>query len=448
MRRLVPPTLLFPLALLGGGCFAPGETLLIEAEGTSGGQASSGETPTDDAGPGQSGPDGNSTGADDATTGPIDTTDGTGAGPDDASSTGGDDTTGEPDDGSSGSSGDGPTDDGSSSTSGDEPVNVIDADVYVDADEGNDKGDGSLADPVATITAALEMADNGDVIAVFPGTYDEEGGEEFPLQIPSGVSLIGDPQDRGAGANPTVISGSGLIEGDFHAAIEPGVNTEIRGFTIVGGTTLLHFGVFVETNAVLAENTYDASYGGIRLAGGSPMIEQSTFETNSYGVYGCFGTGTIDDNHFVSPALNVDLQGVGPCTVSNNLIEGTGQVGIQNQGGSHVISGNTFDMPNGYTYGCLSTSGTSVVRDNHCDVDQGAAIRVISSGSPNLGTPDEPGNNMLGHINAIGVQHEGTSAITARGNAWATPSPSCGAQIVVEGTGNVWWGNGPQDVCE
>jgi len=438
MRRIASTLLLLPL-LLGPGCFSPPDPRLIGADGTSGGVDDSSSGPgSDGSDPSDSGTESGSTGGGlpDPPTGPAESTTG-----DESSTSTGDGPMGS----TPGESGDGSSE-GEATTTTDDPVEVIDADYYVDA--AAEGGDGSLEAPFTTITQALAVAQSGEVVAAFPGVYDAELGESFPLQIPTGVTLVGDPPDRGAGSSPTVISGHAVIEGDFQAAIVPGVNTEVRGFTIEGGTELSHFGVFVETNAILAENTHASSYGGVRLAGGAPMIELSTFETSSYGVSGCFGTGTIHDNRFVTPALNVDLQGTGPCTVSDNLIEGTGQVGIQNQGGSHVITGNTFDMPNGYTYGCLSTSGSSMVRDNDCDIDQGPAVRITSAGSPDLGVPGEAGNNILGHVNAVGIVLEGSASVTARGNAWATPSPSCGDQIVVEGTGTVWWGNGPQDFCD
>ncbi len=454
MRRstLACSALLVSLSL-SGGCFAPDRASQVDtdegsAEGSQGSESGMSPTTATDSSaptPGSSATSGPSsdTEPDDGSTGSDAESD---TEPDDHSTTDVSGTTIDPSEGSS--SGDGGSSGGGAegSSSGGEVV-VIDADLYVDAQMGDDDNDGSLDAPWATVTHAMSVVESGETVGVFPGLYDEAHGESFPIEVPAGVTLIGDPDDRGAGAQTTTISGTGVVEGDILAAIVPGVNTEIRGFTLVGATSLLSFGVFVETNALLAQNTYASSYGGVRLAGGDPRIERSTFETTSYGVYGCFGTGTIHDNHFVTPALNIDLQGTGPCTVSDNLIEGSGQLGIQNQGGDHVITGNTFDKPNGYTYGCILTRGASLIRNNVCDVDQGDAIRVLDGGSPNLGVPAEPGNNTLGHLNTVGVHALGAGSITARGNAWATPVPTCGVQIVSEGGANVWWGNGNTDFC-
>ncbi len=335
-------------------------------------------------------------------------------------------------------SGDTADSDGSTGETAEPP---IDADLYVDALTGDDSNDGSYGAPMRTITAALAAAGSGDVVAVFPGQYDQPHGETFPLEIGEDVIVVGDPSHRGMGVIPTRILGNGAIDADTGAAIELDNGAEIRGFAIASSPDLLSFGIYVATNATIAQNTFDLSYGGVRLAGGGSQIEHNTFETNSYGVYGCDGgTGVISTNHFVTPALPVDIRGGGYCDVLNNLIEGNGQVGMQNQGGADLVTGNIFDRPAGYTYGCFSGSGGPVLRDNVCGVETGMAMRVTGSAPLDLGTPEDPGGNTFGTDNAVGIVVTDSADVQAVGNTWATGGVICGVDVELEGTGSVTYG--------
>lgn len=318
---------------------------------------------------------------------------------------------------------------------------VIPADIYVDAEAGDDGNDGSLEAPKRTITAALAMAASGEVVAVFPGQYDAPHGELFPIEIGAGVTLIGDPESRGRGEAVTRILGNGMIDNDTSAAVELQAGAEIRGFAITSSSDLLSFGIFVAVDATIAENTFDFSYGGVRLAGGGSHTELNTFETNSYGVYGCDGgTGVVSNNHFVTPALPVDIRGGGSCDVLDNWIEGNGQVGMQNQGGANLVAGNTFDKPTGYTYGCFSGGGAPTLRDNMCGVATGIAMRLTGAQPIDLGTPADPGGNTFGMADAVGIVVLDSANVQAVGNTWASASVTCGVDVDLQGPGSVTYG--------
>ena len=67
--------------------------------------------------------------------------------------------------------------------------------VYVDASYAGGDGDGSMAKPVTTITAALALAQTGSRIAIAAGTYNESIGVTTPVEIagrcPSMVTIAG-----------------------------------------------------------------------------------------------------------------------------------------------------------------------------------------------------------------------------------------------------------------
>jgi hypothetical protein len=65
--------------------------------------------------------------------------------------------------------------------------------IHVSASAGDDgTGTGCITKPFKTITHGLEVADSGMTVLVAAGTYDADNGEEYPVRIPGGVSLVGE----------------------------------------------------------------------------------------------------------------------------------------------------------------------------------------------------------------------------------------------------------------
>lgn len=338
------------------------------------------------------------------------------------------------DDGDSSSGTDDTTasDESSSSESGVE-LPPFEAEWYVDAADGSDDNDGSFESPFRTITFALTQAQSGHRVGVLPGDYDAPHGELFPITIPFGVILIGDQENRGLGPVPTRILGNGTIDQDYTAAVSMQATSQILGFAISSSAVLASFGVDVGVDATIANNTFDFSYGGIHLAAGSPEIRDSTFLTTYYGIRGV-GTAQIEGNHFVDGSFPIDLLG-GASEVRDNLIEGSGNVGVQNAGGSAFIVDNVFNN-DAYTNGCLGLQDSPVVRDNECNVTSGLAVRIFG-GTPDLGTFVDPGGNLLGSQDAVGIVHQGSEFVNAQGNTWANDPVSCKVDIELSGGGTV-----------
>lgn len=150
---------------------------------------------------------------------------------------------------------------------GNNTICALDFDILVPAD-------------YPTIQAAIDVAGNGDIIVVSPGTYNERidlKGKEIHLRSV-------DPTDDAIVA-ATVIHGQGLgttvrcISGETTSTI-------IDGFTITGGAATLHG-------------------GGIRIQSSSPTIDNcvivgNTATSSGGGMYASLSAARVRNTHFLN----------------------------------------------------------------------------------------------------------------------------------------------------
>ncbi|MEM6868837.1 MAG: DUF1565 domain-containing protein, partial [Cyanobacteria bacterium P01_C01_bin.121] len=88
---------------------------------------------------------------------------------------------------------------------------------------GQDDNEGTAKFPFETITRALQQARPGNVIQLAPGLY--QAGEQFPLQVPAGVTIAGDA------TRSATIQGSGEVQGR-QAAVVLSDRAQVREVTI------------------------------------------------------------------------------------------------------------------------------------------------------------------------------------------------------------------------
>jgi hypothetical protein len=237
-------------------------------------------------------------------------------------------------------------------------VIVIDGStIVVDESSGNDTtGDGSVGNPVRTITNALTLVASGGQILVQDGTYDTE---TFPLTITDDVTIQGESR---AG---TVIDGEAISDTFF----VDGGNLTISNLTIDGGNDAIQVqgGSDLTASNLTIENfanrgLHVASAGGstVSLTGStitagtgtsSDLIElinpNATISVSDTDIDGSAATATtpegIDmkegvaltlDNVTISNVpdggLEIDdsVSGASSVTVSNSTITGSGGVGL------------------------------------------------------------------------------------------------------------------------
>ena len=228
--------------------------------------------------------------------------------------------------------------------------------------------------PPGSIQAAIDAAQDGDVVTIAPGTYFENlnfKGKNITL-----TSV--DPQDPDV-VSATIIDGGGSM---YAAIVVQNVETEavITGFTITNGNrgvvirdsavTLTHNvikgnsggGVDIDSRLpcvieynTISENSCIFSGGGLRVQGGTHTITGNTVSENLAGVNGGGlyfdgGTHTITGNT-VSENIAVDHGGgliffggthtITGNTVSENIAHYNGG-GLYFDGGTHTITENMF----------------------------------------------------------------------------------------------------------
>jgi hypothetical protein len=150
--------------------------------------------------------------------------------------------------------------------------------LHVNPRSGDDQtGDGSLARPFQTITHALDRARSNTIVVLAPGRYSETSGEQFPIQLRSGVTVYGEPDQFGDGIE--VVGGGWLMT---PTAGEQSVT--MLGFDGAG------------LSGVTVRNP-DGS--AIWLAGGTPWIVGNTIADNArHGIVAHDGTPYILNNRF------------------------------------------------------------------------------------------------------------------------------------------------------
>ncbi len=249
-------------------------------------------------------------------------------------------------------------------------------DIYVDDDATGPSYDGTAGAPYKRITDALADTDltAGDAIHVAPGLYDfDNNGEEFPLVMRDGVSLLGSGHpDTTIDANQTdgVISCNGITDvtidgftitnGSGHwvsnwAGYAGGgiycndASPTISNCRITGNSADRGGGIYCDdsaspdvSNCVIAENS--ATGGDIGDGGGgvysnsasSPSFTDCVIAGNS-----ATGDGDGDDGGGIYCDNASTSVGLTNCLIIDNLCDGNGG-GIYCDNASPVITNCTF----------------------------------------------------------------------------------------------------------
>ncbi|NJK59554.1 MAG: DUF1565 domain-containing protein [Oscillatoriales cyanobacterium SM2_1_8] len=226
------------------------------------------------------------------------------------------------------------------------------------APTGNDaQGNGTAAAPFRSVTAALATQPApGTVLQLAAGTYTAETGEQFPLRIPAGVKLVGNPETQGQGVvvagggtfisptfarqNITILLGSGAALSGLTVTnanprgyglwVESGKDVEIYRNAFVGSA---HDGVFLtgETSALVRDNLFRGNKANGLSAVGSSQGEilGNTFENTGYGLaIGQRSMVRVANNQIVKNRSGIVISNLAQPVLRNNLIADHAEDGV------------------------------------------------------------------------------------------------------------------------
>ncbi|MFM7447557.1 MAG: DUF1565 domain-containing protein [Leptolyngbyaceae cyanobacterium] len=195
--------------------------------------------------------------------------------------------------------------------------------------------DGSERSPFKTITQALQAAQTDTVLLLKPGSYTQENGEQFPIQLKAGVTLYGNPQTHG---QDVVIRGGGTFLSPV--AGRQSVALLVTDPSVITGVTITNpdpkgSGVWIESaNATMENNTLSNSgQAGLTVVGrATPRIAGNFFTTN--GMTGLVVSGTsqadVEGNIFEATGVGILVnQQATPTIRQNRITENTDGLVVQ-----------------------------------------------------------------------------------------------------------------------
>ncbi|QIZ69941.1 DUF1565 domain-containing protein [Oxynema aestuarii] len=275
--------------------------------------------------------------------------------------------------------------------------------IFVSATDGNDStGNGSESQPFKTITRALRVAKTNSAIVLAPGTYSAETGESFPLMLKPGMTLQGNPDNRGRGI---VIRGGGdFLSPSFarqDATILAGDGSTLTGVTVTNPNRR-GYGVWIESTApTVTRNTFtESTHDGISVVGD--------------------GRGKIEDNHFIRNGANgITIYGSARPEIRDNLFERTG-FGINvAQKSAPILIGNRLVWNRDGIL--VQGEARPILRNNELERNQQSGVVTISNALPDLGTAEEPGGNVFRNNGQYDINAEASKQIIpAFGNQLAS----------------------------
>lgn len=250
------------------------------------------------------------------------------------------------------------------------------------------------ANAFSSLSTALSQAESGTVIQLAPGTYSQESGEKFPLVVPDGVTISAGE----AAQNSVLISGGGIWQapgiGPVAVALVLAGNSQLQGITLSypEGT-----GLWIQSGRSQIRNCRIVNCGqdGLRVvATAMPAVVETRFENvQEHGLrLGEQAKGEIRRCQFSQCGTGIYIGAqAAPLIVSTQLLNN--QVGIE-----------------------VTGQASPVLRLVQIQQNRSVGLKIRDNGKPDLGHPQNEGNNVIRHNASRDVDHEGRQLIVAVGN--------------------------------
>ncbi|MCL1493895.1 MAG: DUF1565 domain-containing protein [Pseudanabaena sp. Salubria-1] len=279
-------------------------------------------------------------------------------------------------------------------------ANVI---IFV-SPNGSDANSGLSADqPLRSLTAALNKnLQSGAIIQLAAGTYSAETGEKFPLIIPAGVTLRGNPTNQG---QEIIVSGGNRFVSPTFAqqniAVLAASGSRIEGITLTNKNPR-GYALWLESaqNVTITNNTFaNSTHDGVFLTGAtSANISNNIFTKNGANGLSALGTSTglIQSNTFDNTGFGLAIgQNSKVAVVSNRIVNNRGGIVVSN-----------LSMP---------SFRNNLIANNQ---ENGLVILKDRRGQPtvDLGTTSNPGQNIFQNNKQTDINNASGVTVVAIGN--------------------------------
>ena len=273
--------------------------------------------------------------------------------------------------------------------------------LHVNSVAGHDQsGSGESNAPFRSLTHALQVAQPNTVIVLAPGTYNASNGESFPIQLKSGVTIQGNPENSG---QDVIIKGGGMHHspafGEQNVTLIGADQAGLTGVTVTN-TDPKGYGLWIEsTSPIVVNNTFHANgYDGVAVAGqANPMLRSNLFAGNGASGVSLFGQagGTLRNNTFDSNSFGVNIaHQARPILVGNRILRNRDGIVVQDE-------------------------ARPALQVNIIEGQERDGLVARANAQPNLGTPDQAGGNIFRSNGRLDINAE----------AVQTPIPVYGSQF-------------------
>ena len=249
-----------------------------------------------------------------------------------------------------------------------------------------------------TITQALAIAQSGDTIQLAKGTYSKATGEQFPLVIPEGVTVIGD--EISEGKEVKIIGGGHFLSRTFArqnvSMVVNKDNIKISGLS-VSNPNIRGTGLWIESGnpTVKFSRFHESHRDGIFVTGSAtPTIHNSLFHKNGGNGISIArnASGEIRDNWFQATGFGLAIgDGATPMIIGNQIL---------NNNDGIIVSG----------------SARPILRSNVISKNIRSGMVAIANAAPDLGTTADPGQNQWIDNGKYHFQNATQTAVSAIGN--------------------------------
>ncbi len=248
--------------------------------------------------------------------------------------------------------------------------------LFVNPSVANGSNDSSQSAPFKTITQALQVAEPNSVIILAAGTYSTNSGEKFPLQLKSGVSILGDSKTKGSNI---VIKGGGTFMSPTFAR---------QDVTILGANEASLMGVSVT-------NPNPRGYG-LWIESSSPTVNDNTFTGSDHDGISVTGNSApiIRNNYFHHNGANgITIYGISKPLVRENVFEQTGfGINIAQKAAPLLLGNRIIKNRSGIV---IQANARPVLRNNAIEGNTEDGVVAIANSLPDVGTKTQPGGNIF-----------------------------------------------------